>query len=106
MELKFVSDEALAGLTTGSRVKKIMWTGFMEELYKHPNKWAEFPIKVNSSASAYSAIARFAQVEAKLAGGNNLGKNHPDKKQWTVYVRFVPETPAKIEEPKAPSKKK
>jgi hypothetical protein len=107
MEIKFVSDEKVKELEyIGTKKKTKIWTDFMEELYKHPNRWAEFPVKVNSSASAYAQLKKFKDIEIKLMGGNNLAKNHPDKKQWTVFIRFTPETPAKIEDTKAPSKKK
>lgn len=92
MQLKFVSDEMVTELTSrGNRTKAIVWTEFIEELYKHPNRWAEFPHKVNASASAYAATTRFKNIEVRLSGGNNLAKTHPDKKQWTVFLRFVPE---------------
>jgi hypothetical protein len=107
MELKFVEDSIVELLTTrGRRGQNLPWTEFIEELYKHPERWAEFPHKVNSSATAYVHIEKFQNIEVRLTGGNNLAKTHPDKKQWTVFMKFVPETPAKIEEPKAPSKKK
>jgi hypothetical protein len=107
MEIKFVTDETIAELTNrGRRGNNLPWAEFIEELYKHPNRWAEFPYKVNTSASAYAPASKFKDIEIRVSGGNNLRKNHKDKKQWTVFLRFVPEIPAKIEEPKAPNKKR
>lgn len=104
MQLKFVSDEIVEQLNhrkSGNR--RHNWSEFVEELYKHPNKWAEFPDKVNSSAIAYSQSEKYKDVEVRVTGGNNLSKDHPDKRQWTVYMRFVPKTPAKKQAPKAPN---
>jgi hypothetical protein len=40
-------------------------------------------------------IEKFKNIEVRLTGGNNLAKTHPDKKQWTVFMKFVPENPGK-----------
>lgn len=102
MELKFVEDSIVQELTSrGRRGHNLPWAEFIEELYKHPNRWAEFPHKVNASASAYVNIERFKNIEVRLTGGNNLRKTHPDKKQWTVFLRFVPENPGKTSKTKS-----
>ena len=96
MQLKFVEDSIVEELTSrGRRHDRLPWAQFIEELYKHPNRWAEFPHKINATASAYANINKFKNIEVRVTGGNNLGKNHPDKKQWTVFLRFVPENPGK-----------
>ena len=107
MEIKFVEDDIVEMLTgRGRRGQNLPWSEFIEELYKHPDRWAEFPHKVNSSATAYVHIEKFKNIEVRLTGGNNLAKTHPDKKQWTVFMKFVPENPASIEQPEAPKGKK
>jgi hypothetical protein len=96
MEIKFVEDNIVEMLTArGRRGQNLPWSEFIEELYKHPDRWAEFPYKVNASATAYVHIEKFKNIEVRLTGGNNLAKMHPDKKQWTVFMRFVPENPGK-----------
>lgn len=96
MKIKFVTDEVVEQLTTrGRRGLNLPWAEFIEELYKHPNRWAEFPHKVNASSSAYSQIDKFKDIEARVTGGNNLSKLHVDKKQWTVLLRYVPENSGK-----------
>jgi hypothetical protein len=73
MELKFVEDNIVEMLTgRGRRGQNLPWSEFIEELYKHPERWAEFPHKVNSSATAYVHIEKFQNIEVRLTGGNNL----------------------------------
>jgi hypothetical protein len=33
----------------------------------------------------------FVDIEVKITGGNSFRVDHPDKKQWTVFVRYVPD---------------
>lgn len=89
MKLKFVDDSVVRG--TG-RPNKYPWAEFIEELYKHPNRWAEFPIAVANSTSAYRVKEQYADIEVTVSGGNNLAADHPDKAAWTVYLRYVPKT--------------
>ncbi len=107
MQLKFIPDTIVEELTNrGRRGSNMPWAEFVEELYKHPNRWAEFPHKVNASASAYANTEKFTNIEVRVSGGNNLAKNHADKKQWTVFLRFVPEeNPGKTTKPKSSSVK-
>jgi hypothetical protein len=91
MKLKFVSDKELAQATLRSRDMSPDWASFVEELYKHPNRWAEFPEKVNHSAQAYRITGMYKDIEVKITGGNSHRLDHPDKKQWTVFVRYVPD---------------
>jgi hypothetical protein len=94
MKLKFVSDKEIAMISLRGRDMSHKWTPFIEELYKHPNKWAEFPEKVNHSAQAYKVTQMFKDIEVKITGGNAHRVDHPDKKQWTVFVRYVPDNEA------------
>lgn len=89
MKLKFVSDEEIEAIRPGM-YSKINWASFIEELYKHPNQWAEFPEKINNAASAYNVKEKYKEIEVKITGGNALPLDHPDKRQWTVYLRYVP----------------
>lgn len=88
MELKFVADEIVNANRGPNRVYE--WTEFIEELYKHPNKWAEFPVKIANSVTAYRVQETYKDVIVKVADGNNLKKSHPNKKYWTVYLRYEP----------------
>jgi hypothetical protein len=94
MKLKFVSDKDIAMISLRGRDMSHKWTPFIEELYKHPNRWAEFPEKVNHSAQAYKVTQMFTDIEVKITGGNAHRVDHPDKKQWTVFVRYVPDNEA------------
>jgi hypothetical protein len=89
MKLKFVSDEEVRKLTPGSKLGHD-WSGFIEELYKYPNKWAEFPDKIRSANSAYQVRNTYKDIEVKVTGGNGLAIDDPDKKFWTVYLRYTP----------------
>jgi hypothetical protein len=71
---------------------KYPWAEFIEELYKHPNRWAEFPMLVAHSITAYNVSQRFADIEVSISGGNNFAIDNPNKKDWTVYLRYVPKT--------------
>jgi len=94
MKLKFVTDKEIAMISLRGRDMSHKWTPFIEELYKHPNRWAEFPEKVNHSAQAYKVTQMFTDIEVKITGGNAHRVDHPDKKQWTVFVRYVPDNEA------------
>lgn len=90
MELKFVTEEEVAGERRG-RKTKYPWAEFIEELYKHPNRWAEFPQTISNSASAYRLTERYKDIKVKTTGGNNLAPEHPDKLEWRVFIKYVQE---------------
>lgn len=94
MKLRFVTDREIERVSLQGRQLSYNWVPFIEELYKHPHRWAEFPEKVNHSAQAYKVTQRYTDVEVKITGGNGHRLDHPDKKQWTVYVRYVPDNTA------------
>jgi hypothetical protein len=90
MKLKFVSDDVVR--SGGGRRSVYPWAEFIEELYKHPNRWAEFPMQVPHSAIAYRVREKYADIEVTITGGNNLSSDHPDKRYWTVYLAYTPKT--------------
>lgn len=89
MKLKFVDDSVVRQQTRG-RKPAYDWQAFMEELYKYPNKWAEFPEKIAHSQTAYRLPQIFKDIEVRISGGNNLTMSDPAKQNWTVYIRYVP----------------
>jgi hypothetical protein len=91
MKLKFVDDETINNLAQGRKNNRFADT--IEELYKHPNRWIEYNEKIASAGSTCAQIRkRFKDIETKVTGGNNLTATHPDKKLWTLYLRYVPTT--------------
>ena len=91
MKLKFLTDKQVAEASLRARDMSHNWAPFIEELYKHPNRWAEFPEKVNHSAQAYRVTELYKDIQVKITGGNSHRVDHPDKKQWTVFVKYVPD---------------
>jgi hypothetical protein len=91
MKLKFVADETVAALGLG-RASRSKYSEIIEELYKHPNRWIEYPEKIGSATNAVHIRKRFKDIEARVTGGNNLKIDHPDKKMWTLYLRYTPTT--------------
>lgn len=89
MKLKFVEDSVVQAATRG-RKAVYDWSTFIEELYKYPNKWAEAPIKIAHSRTGYRIREMFKDIEVTMTGGNNLKVEDPKKKNWTLYVRYVP----------------
>lgn len=89
MKLKFVEDAVVDQLVRGRRSAH-NWADFIEELYKYPNQWAEFPEKIQHSRTGYRLPEIYKDIQVRISGGNNLANNHPDKLNWTVYVRYVP----------------
>lgn len=89
MELKFVEDSIVA--SNRGKHAKYPWSEFIEELYKHPGKWAEFPMKINNSISAYRVQDQYKDIIVRVKDGNNLAASHEDKLYWTVYLRYEPE---------------
>jgi len=88
MEIKFVEDDVVDA-NRGKR-SKYPWSEFIEELYKHPNRWAEFPIKINNSVTGYRVQETYKDITVRLADGNNLAAAHPNKQYWTVYLKYEP----------------
>jgi hypothetical protein len=92
MEIKWVDDEVINNIRKGANSDMIpKFEKFLEELKKNPNRWAEYPDKVNSQPWAQKMRARYAGVETKATGGNSLKIGDPNKKLWTVYFRYVEE---------------
>jgi hypothetical protein len=91
LKLKFLTDKQVAEASLRARDMSHNWAPFIEELYKHPNRWAEFPEKVNHSAQAYRVTELYKDIQVKITGGNSHRVDHPDKKQWTVFVKYVPD---------------
>ena len=89
MKIKFVDDAVIANASRG-RKSSYPWAEFIEELYKHPNKWAEFPIQIGTATTAYRIEEQYANIKVLCTGGNQLSNSHPDKKLWTVYLKFEP----------------
>lgn len=87
--MKFVDDAVVENLQSGSRRNNKI-TEFIEELYQHPNRWAEYPEGIVSPSGMYRYARKYADIEIRIAGGNLLPKHHPEKRLWTAYLRFVP----------------
>lgn len=88
MKIEFVTDEEVQRLRPGG-TSKYDFAAFVEVLYANPMQWGKFPILVPSHASSYK-LRKFENIEYRVSGGNNLPVNHPDKKLWTIYARYVP----------------
>jgi hypothetical protein len=88
MEIKFVTEDEVQH---HSRGPKNIFGPFIAKLKKHPNRWAEFPSKINHSGTAYRIPLVFTDIEVKIKGGNNLKLDNPEKKDWTVYLKYTPE---------------
>jgi hypothetical protein len=82
MKLQFVAEETVEGGTRG-RKPMYPWAEFFEELYKHPGKWAKFPIEVKNAASAYKQRDKYKDIEARCVGDKETGL-------WTAYFKFTP----------------
>lgn len=87
MKIKFVNIDDIPN--RGKR-SEYNWSEFIEELYKYPNQWAEFPKKIANSTTAYRVKEAYNDIDVKIAGGNNLAKHHPNKQHWTVYLCYTP----------------
>ncbi|CAB4149283.1 hypothetical protein UFOVP536_70 [uncultured Caudovirales phage] len=88
MKLKFVDDEVVKQAATRGR-KAYDWTSIVEQLYANPNKWVELDRQIGFPNAAYRAREKFAGIEIVCSGGNLLTMSDPNKKLWTVYMRFV-----------------
>lgn len=97
--MKFVEDAVIERLQSGSRRNEQL-VAFIEELYQHPNRWAQYPEGIVSPSGMYRQARKYADIEVRIAGGNLLPKHHPDKILWTAYFRFVPKPGPKIKGPK------
>jgi hypothetical protein len=66
-------------------------TPVIEQLYANPMRWAKLPVQFKHSAQVLRLKKAFKGIEVKSTGGNNLATTHPDKRLWTVYVRYNPD---------------
>ena len=88
MKLKFVDDKVVEQARVRGRGNKFDWPTIIEQLYANPNKWVELPETVPYPSGAYYA-KKFEGIEVVCSGGNLLKPDNPDKKHWTVYIRFA-----------------
>jgi hypothetical protein len=91
MEIKFVDPSEIR---KGGSVLPVV-RELTEALKEHPNRWAELPIKVSTGTSVNRWKTLFPDFEFKGSGGNNFATGHPDKKLWTIYVRYSPKSEGK-----------
>jgi hypothetical protein len=97
LKMEWVPDEVIVARKYGRKPRYDV-TSFIEELYANPMKWAKFPATIGQHTWGYRLMDNYKNIEVVQSGGNNLANSHPDKKAWTVYVRFNPEferTPGK-----------
>ena len=87
MELKFVELDDIVRPKTSQKFRE-----YIKVLMKHPGKWAEYPDKLNTPTEGYRLKKLVPGIEVRLTGGNNLAKKHPDKKPYTLYLRYVEPT--------------
>ena len=95
--VEWVDDLEIAKTRLGRKPKYDV-TAFIEELYANPMRWGKFPATIGQHTWGYRLMDTYKNIEVVQSGGNNLANSHPDKKAWTVYVRFNPEferTPGK-----------
>lgn len=57
------------------------WADFFEALYKHPNRWAEFPYMVTSPSSGYYQAKQYNNIDCRTTRDIESGK-------WVLYFRF------------------
>ena len=91
MKLNFIDDKVVYANGRG-RKNDHNFSEFIEELYKFPNRWAEFPEKINFATMGYRLTAQFKDIEVRCANGNNLKTTDPEKLKWTVYIRYTPKS--------------
>jgi hypothetical protein len=89
MKIKWVEAAEVEAIRVGKKPNHNL-TPFIEELYANPMQWAEFPEKVNTHSWGYRQMSIYNEIEVVQTGGNNLPATHPNKKAWTVYMRYNP----------------
>jgi hypothetical protein len=88
MNIEWVSDIVVRG----ARMKKSEVTAIVEQLYANPYKWAKFGENVPNHSWKKVIEDQFDGIEVVLTGGNNLASDNPNKRFWTMYLRYNPET--------------
>jgi len=85
MELNFNEPpEQLRGRNaTGANIMR----EFLDELAKHPNRWAEYPMKIRSS----SFHARYRRANPEYEFRIAINQITEKGKEWTLFVRFIGE---------------
>jgi hypothetical protein len=83
--IKWVADSVVENGMSRSTIIEII-----EALYANPNQWAEYPDPVPSASWARMVATKYDAIEVVTRGGNNLAASHPNKKYWTVYLRYNP----------------
>lgn len=83
MEIKFVDNPS--GGRRG-RPSQYPWSEFFEELYKHPNKWGQFPNVFHNTSTPHSAVRRFKDVSLRL-------NSDVDSEGNTIYIAYFKYSP-------------
>ena len=84
MKLKFLTDTQMAQASLRTRDMSHNWAPFIEELYKHPNRWAEFPEKVNHSAQAYRVTELYKDIFKTTAGTVTASRTETTFPSWVA----------------------
>ena len=83
MELKFVDVPPDLRLKTRTLLREMI-----VELKNHPNKWAEFPLAVPNAVVVSTWRKAYPEFSFRATGGNNLNNADPNKKLFTIYIRY------------------
>ena len=89
-KIEWVDDEVVNKIKRGRNASNDI-TQIIEQLYANPMKWAKLPFQMPASSSVNRITKRFNGIEATMTGGNNLRIDDPNKKNWTVFLRFNPQ---------------
>ncbi len=90
IDIEWVDESEVNKITRG-RTLNYDPTPVIEQLYANPMQWAKLPVALNHSTQVQRIKTRFKNIEVKATGGNNLATTHPDKRRWTVFVRYNPD---------------
>lgn len=88
MEIEFIPDEQVSNRSSIMFELRL----FLKALEEHPdslNRWAKFPLPLNSGSSIPLYRKQFPQFVFRGTGGNNLPTKHPNKKLWTLHIKFT-----------------
>lgn len=88
--IEWVDDEEVNKITRGRNIHYDA-TPIIEQLYANPMRWAKLPVQFKHSTQVIRLKRQFKNIEVKSTGGNNLATTHPDKRLWTVFVRYNPD---------------
>lgn len=94
MDIEFIDENQLPQGPGRPAIYNDRFEVFMETLLAHPDaigKWAKMPFEIpHATVVSMAWRKKYPECKFRCSGGNNLNVKDPNKKLWTIYVKYEP----------------